>query len=51
MMKPKRTSTGNATGLGSKYVTFYAGKKKFICTLFFFVKGTKIFLSSDIKND
>ena len=27
MMKQKRTGTGNATGLGSKYVTFYACKK------------------------
>ena len=35
MMKQKRTSTEDATRLGSKYVTFYACKKKFICILFF----------------
>ena len=52
MMKQKRTSSGNETGLGSKFVTFYACKNKFICTLFFFfVEATKIFLSSDIKID
>ena len=43
MMKPKRTSTGNATGLGSKYITFYAFKKEFICKLFFFCKSHKTF--------
>ena len=50
-MKQKKTGSGNASELGSKYVTFYACKKKFICTLLFFVKGTKTFLSREIKND
>ena len=34
------------TGLGSKYVTIYTCKNKFICTLCFFGKATRIFLSS-----
>ena len=50
-MTQKKTGTGNATRLGSKYVTLYACEKKFICTLLLFVKGTETFLSSEIKND